>query len=111
MSYNSKYTGAEVDAILDKANGIDISGYTKTLKFLNNVASTWVADSTYEDYGYRCDISCEGVLPTDYPEVVFDFEQAISGDYSPITETGTGIVSIWAKVNDSITVPTIIITR
>lgn len=81
------------------------------LKFTNITASNWVTDSTYSDYGYRCDMTCTGVTANDYAEVVFDVAEATSGIYAPVCETKTNIVSIWASETTSITVPSIIITR
>lgn len=178
MSYNSKYTGVEVENLLGKAGTAlqehqDISGKldsstaastylsktdaastylgktakaasattadsatkatqdasgnvitstyaTKTdidgkqdaaLKFENMSASTWVSDSTYEDFPYRCDVACSGVTSSMYADVVFDLEQATSGDYAPLCETKTNIVSIWSALNESIIIPTILITK
>lgn len=112
MSYNSKYTGSEVERILDKAENIDLSGkQDKVLKFENLTASAWVSDATYGDYPYRCDVPCTGVMATDYPEVVLALEQAVSGDYAPLAETKENVVSIWSSVNDTIIIPTIIITK
>lgn len=81
------------------------------LKFSNLSASTWVADTTYSDFGYRCDLTCSGVTADMYAEVVFEVTQAASGSYAPVCETGSGIVSIWSSVQDTITVPVIIITK
>lgn len=81
-------------------------------KSFNDVeASTWVEDSTYSDYGYKCELSITGVLSTDYASVTFAHEQAISGNYSPICLTSTDKVTIYSKVNDSITISNIIIKR
>lgn len=82
-----------------------------TLTYSEIEASTWVEDSTYEDFTYRCDLSCSGVLETDYAEVVFNVIEATSGVYAPVCRTSTDTVSIWASENTTITVPTIIITR
>lgn len=81
------------------------------LKFENMSASTWVSDSTYEDFPYRCDIACSGVTSSMYAEVVFGVDEAISGDYAPMCETKSNIVSIWSAKNETITVPTILITK
>ena len=86
-------------------------GYTQTLSFTNLSAATWVEDSTYADYGYRCDVACAGVTADDYAEVVFDIAQATSGAYAPLCETKTNAVAIWSSENTIITIPTIIITR
>lgn len=81
-------------------------------KSFNDVAaSTWVADSTYSDYSYKCELSISGVLSTDYASVTFAHEQAISGNYSPICLTSTDKVTIYSKVNTSITISNIIIKR
>lgn len=82
----------------------------KVLKFENLTASAWTSDSAYGDYPYRCDLPCAGVTASDYAEVVFDLEQAVSGSYAPLCETKAGIVSIWSAENTTITVPTIIVT-
>lgn len=81
------------------------------LKFSDLSASTWVADTTYSDFGYRCDLACSDVTSDMYAEVVFEVAQAASGNYAPICETSSGIVSIWSSVQDAITVPVIIITK
>lgn len=103
--------GTYKEVITDIPSDLLSSKQDKNLYFTNVSASSWVADSTYQDFGYRCDVVCSGVTVDCYAEVVFDFEQAVSGNYAPICETGTDTVSIWSRVNDGITVPTIIITR
>lgn len=82
-----------------------------SLKFTDIVAAVWVEDPTYGNYPYRCDIACEGVNADMYAEVVFGMEQATSGDYAPVCETKTNIVSIWSKKDANITIPNIIITK
>lgn len=105
MSYNSKYKGAEVEELLDSI------GNSVSLKFADVSASSWVSDSTYADYPYRCDLTCTGVTANDYADVAFSVEQVESGDYAPVCETKENVVSIWSAVNTSITIPTIIIIR
>ena len=80
----------------------------KLLKFSNKTASSWVSDNTYADFPYRCDISCSGVTADMIPEVVYSVAQATSGDYAPISESKSGVISIWSKRNTSITIPTIL---
>jgi hypothetical protein len=82
----------------------------KVLKFTNLSADTWVDDTTYADFPYRCDLSCAGVTANNYAEVVFDLEQATSGNYAPVCETNANTVSIWSLTQDSIIVPTIVVT-
>lgn len=83
----------------------------KVLKFTNKTASSWVSDSTYADYPYRCDISCSGVTADMFAEVVFGVAQSTSGNYAPVCETKAGAVSVWSNENTTITIPTIIITK
>ena len=81
-------------------------------KTFNDVAAeTGVADTTYTDYGYKCELTISGVLSTDYADVTFAHDQAISGNYSPICLTSTDKVTIYSKVNTSITISNIIIKR
>ena len=81
-------------------------------KTFNDVAaSTWVEDATYTDYGYKCELTISGVLSTDYASVIFAHTEAISGNYSPICLTSTDKVTIYSKVNTSITISNITIKR
>lgn len=84
---------------------------SEVIKFTNMTASNWILDSTYSSFPYRCDITCANVTSEDYAEVVFEVTQAASGNYAPVCETGSGIVSIWSSVQDAITIPVIIITK
>lgn len=97
----------------DQFQSLDDSTYKAPFeKVFNDVAaSTWVEDTTYPDYGYKCELSITGVLSTDYASVVFAHSEAISGNYSPIAVTGAGIVTIYSKVNTTITIPTILINK
>ena len=81
------------------------------LKFTDVAASNWVADDAYPDWPYRCDIPLTGVTVDDYAEIILEADQASSGDYAPVCETGEGIVKLWSAVTDSIIIPTILITK
>ena len=81
------------------------------LKFTDVAASTWVEDGTYPDWPYRADITLTGVTADHYAEIVFEADQASSGDYAPVCETREGTVSLWGSVTDSIIIPTILITK
>lgn len=107
MSYNSKYKGSEVDALLDDVQ----NKQDKNTYYTNVTASEWVEDSTYVDFVYKCDIACEGVTPNDYAEVVFEVAQSTGGDYAPVCETIDNAVRIWSKKDSVIIVPTIIISK
>lgn len=77
----------------------------------NTVASTWVADTTYPYFIYKSEITISGLLATDIVDVVFAHEQAVSNNYSPICLVGANLLTIYSKINISITIPLITITR
>ena len=79
----------------------------KLLAFSNVIASNWVADATYANYSYVCSLSCSGITGDSVVDVIFGMSEATSGNYAPICETITDIVKIYAKVSDTITIPTI----
>ena len=108
--YSVMYVGDNYQDTLDNLpNGEYIPYQTKIKKFSNINASSWVSDSTYTDYGYKCDLTCTGVKSTDFAQVVFAPTQADSGNYATVCQTGTNTVTIYSKVNDSITIPTIVV--
>lgn len=83
----------------------------KNLYFVNVAASDWVLEGEHRDFKYRCDISLEGVTPDMVAEVIFGLEEAASGNYAPLCETGEGILTIWGATNKAIVIPTIIINK
>lgn len=108
VSYNEQILTEEQKA--QARENIDVNNkQDKVLKFENVLASSWVSDSTYADYPYRCDISCAGVTEAMYAEVTFSLEQITSENFAPICETKQEVVSIWSKENTNVTIPTIII--
>ena len=83
----------------------------KNLYFTSKSASNWVPDITYNNCSYRCDIPCEGVTANDFAQVVFRYDDSVSGKYAQVCETKTNAVSIWSSVNDPIVIPVIIIFK
>lgn len=87
----------------------------KKLLFTNVTipVSAFVADTTYQDYGFRAAVSLEGVISSMVPEVVFDVATAASGDFAPVAESYAGGVYIYASSTpqNDITIPTIICWR
>ena len=77
--------------------------------FHKNLIPTFTEDTTYTDYAYRGTIELDGVTANSVVEVVFSLADAMSGNYAPIAETLDGVVYIYAKVNRSITIPSIIV--
>ena len=82
----------------------------KNLYFTNKTASNWVVDGTYLDYGYKCVITdLTGVTAGMFAIVVFSPNEFDSGNYANVCETGSGTVTIWSKINTTITIPTIVV--
>ena len=98
----------EISGIMTNISGLETSKQDKSLSF-SNVSPVWAADTTYSDYGFRGTITLSGVTSAMYAEVVFSVIDATSGNYAPICETYDGGVYIWAKVDDAITIPSIVI--
>lgn len=101
----------------DHVHPTDTSRQKANLYFTNVTASNWYADSTYQKYGYKCIIPIEGVDSSMFAEVVFSLADAMSGNYAPVCQTydGTNLdyggIYIYGKVNDSITIPSIVVMR
>lgn len=68
----------------------------------------WVSGS-YNGYSYRCAIPITGVTANTIAEVTFSQAQAESGNYSSVCTTYDGGLYIYAKVNTTIEIPSIII--
>ena len=84
-----------------------IDNNLKKLMFVNMVASNWKNSETYENYPYECNLTCRGVTSDLVVEVIFDVVEATSGNYAPVCLSGTNSVTIYSKVNTSITIPVI----
>jgi hypothetical protein len=61
-----------VKSLKERVLDLETSKQDKNIYFNNVTASSWVADTTYSDFPYRCNISCPGVTSSMYAEVVFD---------------------------------------
>ena len=84
----------------------------KKLQFVNTAVpvSSFVADSTYEDFPYRAAVALTGVTSSMIPEVVFGVVDAMSGIFAPCAETYNGGVYLYASEapEAAITIPTIL---
>ena len=98
----------EISGIMTDISGLESSKQDKSLSF-SNVTPVWATDTTYPDYGFKGTITLSGVTSAMYAEVVFSVIDATSGNYAPICETYNGGVYIWGKVDDAITIPSIVI--
>lgn len=72
----------------------------------------WVADNTYTGYAYKASIPVTDVTADYSPDVRFDFNDAVSGNFAPVADTAAGEVIIYAASVPAaaITVPVIICT-
>ena len=105
-------TDSDTDYPTCKAVKTAVDAKQETNLYYSNVsASTWVADTTYTGYGFKCDLTASGVTSSMYPIVTLGAVEAISGNYHPICNSGTNIVTIYSKVNTTITIPLIKILK
>ncbi len=97
--------------LIDQAFGklkSDVDGKQKQLLvFQNVVANNFISDNTYVDYPYKCDVICSGIKADSVVEVIFGMTEATNGNYAPICVTSLNTVTIYAKVNNAITIPVI----
>lgn len=86
-----------------------------TLIVANNsvvAVADWVPDATYTGYGYKAAIPVTDVTANYSPDVRFGFDDAMSGKFASIADTGAGVVNIYASEVPAtdITIPVIICT-
>lgn len=110
-------TAALLKSIEDELASLEAGTAVELKKLLfTNVTvpvSEFIADATYQDYGYRAAVVLDGVISSMIPEVVLGAEDAISGDFAPVSETYNGGVYIYASSppQNDITIQTIICWR
>lgn len=87
----------------------------KKLQFSNVPvpASSFVPDSTYQDFPYRAGVALSGVIESMIPEVVLSVDDALSGNYAPVAESYNGGVYLYAgsTPDADVKIPTIICWR
>ena len=89
----------------------ETDGQPVTVAYQNvAVKSTdWVASTEFADFPYEAKIPLSNFV--DYktvPQVVFDIADTMSGNYAPICKSGDKCVYIYGKVQDEITLKTVI---
>ena len=109
INFTDELESADKVAVVNgNMNPMQSVGYN-TFSNKSILATDWVADNTYSGYSYKCDIPCTGVTSTMYAQVTFAPEEAMSGNYANICDTGTGVVTIYSKVVEAITIPMIMV--
>lgn len=102
-------TGNIEDAAVTLAK---LAASAKPLSFSGKTvaASAWADDSTYPDYPCRAAVACSGVTAKHFPLVVFSPADALSGNFSPVAESCSGGVYIYAESRPEaeLTIPNIV---
>ena len=69
----------------------------------------WVASTEFADFPYEAKIELTDFVDyTTVPQVVFDIADTMSGNYAPICKSGDKCVYIYSKVQNEITLKTVI---
>ena len=82
-----------------------------TYKIEDTSVSTWVASTAYAGYGYQAQINIPNLTENDIVNVTFSGVDVISGNYYPTIQFYEGYILVFSKVNTTITIPTIEITK
>lgn len=72
-------------------------------------STDWVASTEFADFPYEAKIELTDFVDyTTVPQVVFDIADTMSGNYAPICKSGDKCVYIYGKIQDEITLKTVI---
>lgn len=108
ITVDALVTSGSINPVRSSAIYAELAEKQSKAKFYSNVsASSWTADSTYGDYGYKCELSFSGVGASDFAFVTFGVTEADSGNYAPVAETAAGKVIIYSKVNTAVTIKSV----
>ena len=87
----------------------ETDGQPVTVAWQNVVVNNWVASTEFEDFPYEAKIELTDFVDyTTVPQVVFDIADTMSGNYAPICKSGDKCVYIYSKVQNEITLKTVI---
>ena len=111
----------EHDDTLNKNGNPDFLHATQTQhdRWTNNYSykiedtsvSTWAASTKYVDFTFQAQINIADLSEADFVNVVFGVNEAVSGNYAAAIEQYEGYILVFSKVNTTITIPTIEITK
>lgn len=108
VTVDALVTSNSTNPVRSSAIYAELAERQRKAKFYSNVsASSWTEDSTYSDYGYKCELSFSGVGASDFAFVTFGVTEADSGNYAPVAETAAGKVIIYSKVNTAVTIKSV----
>lgn len=102
--------GENAGNILTKINSLGILAdtFVKSLSNYKISKSSWVTDSTYEDFPYRADIVFVGCTSDLIPYVHYDVPQQISGNLIGAL-SGEDKVSIWSRIQEEFIIPCVLL--
>ena len=106
-----KYKNAEADFLHATQAQHDRWTNNYSYKIEDTSVSTWGASTAYAGYGYQAQINIANLTESDIVSVVFAGVDAISGNYFPTIQIYAGYILVFSKVNATITIPTIEITK
>lgn len=107
ITFDTSPTSKSLNPVTSDGIKTYIDNNIKKLMFVNIEASNWKNSETYENFPYECILTCRGVTRDLVIDVIFDVAEATSGNYAPVCLSGTNSVTIYSKVNTSITIPVI----
>ena len=82
-----------------------------TYKIEDTSVSTWAASTKYVDFAFQAQINIADLSESDFVNVVFGINEANSGNYASAIEQYAGYILVFSKVNNTITIPTIVVTK
>lgn len=109
----------EIRALENNITEVDATAkaYTDASRIIvNNKAvskSAFIADATYEDFGFRAAVHLVGVTSTMIPEVTLSVSAMAQASFAPVAESYNGGIYIYADAQpeSDIVIPTIICWR
>ena len=82
-----------------------------TYKIEDTSVSNWSVSTAYAGYGFQAQINIPNLTENDIVSVTFAGVDVISGNYYPTIQFYEGYILVFSKVNATITIPTIEITK
>lgn len=78
-------------------------------KDISILETDWVANTTTFGMNYKCDVALNGISENDVVFVMFNEEDAQSGNFANTCNSGTNIVTIYAKEKQKTVIPAIVV--
>lgn len=107
-TFKGDLTGTASKATADASGNTITSTYAKKPIVVQDASVTWASDTTYSDFPYKGTITVSGCTASHIPSVTFSVDQAVSGNYCPVSESATNVVYIWSKVNTATSIPVVV---